>query len=186
MKSKLTSFDNQENEILHDYGNIYEVERTNNAKRLKIGVSKNQISLLLKLIDGLTPPYFILYVLVVSRLKNEYGRYQSPLLESKLEVVNFLLDFKEYLETDARHHIWIGTVNKNGSLIFDQHNVIYAYGPIKAFKQTLKKLKFKEEEFSFPAPHCHHFHDSNDVFEEDILNYWEWSLFPLENNDEYD
>ncbi|RDC65470.1 hypothetical protein [Adhaeribacter pallidiroseus] len=186
MKNKLTSFDAQENETIHDYGKIYEVEETLNSERLKIGASKNQIGLLLDFLDCLNPPYFILYVLVVSRLKNEHGRYQSPLLETKQEVIDFLLDFKEFLETDARHHFWIGTANNNGTLIFDQHDVIYAYGPINAFKQILEKLDFKEEEFLFPAPHCHHFHDSNDVFEKEILNYWEWSLFPLTDNDEYD
>lgn len=185
MKNKLTSFDAQENEIIHDYGKIYEIEETRNSERLKIGASKNQIGLLINLLDSLKPPYFILYVLVISRKGNDLGRYQSPLLETKQEVVDFLLDFKEYLETDARHHVWIGTMNNNGSLIFDQHNVIYGYGPLKAFKHTLEKLDFKEEEFLFPAPHCHHYHDTNDGFESEILKYWDWDLFTLEDNDEY-
>jgi hypothetical protein len=185
MKNKLTSFDAQENEIIHDYGKIYEVEETTGSERLKIAASNDQIGLLISLLDNLNPPYFILYVLVVSRLRNEHGRYQSPLLETKQEVVDFLLDFKEYLETDARHHLWIGAMDNNGTLVYDQHNVIYAYGPLNAFKQTLLKLDFTEEEFSFPAPHCHHFHDSNDAFEQELLSYWDWYLFPLEDNDVY-
>jgi hypothetical protein len=186
MKNKLTSFSSQGTEAFHDYGNVYELEETKSSERLKIAASTNQVGLLIHLIENLTPPFFILYVLVVSRLGNEYGRYQSPLLETKEEIINFLLDFKEFLETDGRHHLWIGTSSNNGTLVVDQHNVIYGYGPISRLKKTLNELEFKEESFDFPAPHVHHYHDSNDKFERDIMDYWEWYRFPLEENDEYE
>jgi hypothetical protein len=186
MKNKFTSLDINGDEAFHDYGNIYELEETQASERLKIGVSKNQIGLLVHLIENLAPPYFILYVLVVSRLGNEYGRYQSPLLDTKEELIDFLLDYKEFLETDGRHHLWIGTVPNNGTLVFDQHNVVYAYGPIDSFKQTLRRLEFKEKEFDFPSPHIHHYHDSNDAFEAEILGHWDWDMFPLADNDGYE
>ena len=185
MKYKLTTLDALNNEVMHDYGSIYEIEETRNSERLKIGVSYNQVLLLINLLDNLEPPYFLLYVLVVSRTGKEPGRYQSPLLNTEEEVIDFLLDFREYFETDGRLHLWIGTLNNNGTVVFDQHNVVYAYGPLQDFKAALAKLNFKEKEFEFPAPHIHNFHDSNDVCEEAVLNYWEWRLFPIEDNDEY-
>lgn len=184
MKYKITSFDTKKNEVIHDYSNIYEVEETANSERIKIGLSTDQVGLLISLLKSLNPPFFLLYVLVVNRQGNALGRYQPPLLETREEVIDFLLDFKEYLETDGRCHLWIGTLDNNGTLVFDQHNVVYAYGPEK-YEKKLKKLNFSKEEFNFPSPHCHHYYDTNDEYEKQILNYWEWELFPLADGDEY-
>ncbi|MFN8697760.1 MAG: hypothetical protein ACK5XQ_00410, partial [Flavobacteriales bacterium] len=38
------------------------------------------------------------------------------------------------------------------------------------YKLTLKNSGFKEQSFSFPAPHCHNYHDDNDKYEKSILD----------------
>lgn len=116
---------------------------------------------------------------------NELGRYQSPLFESKEQLSNFLNEFKLYIETDARHHLWIGTVDNSGLLVYDQHNVIYAYGNIKEYQAILDRNGYRMQSFSFPVPHTHHYHPQNDTYEEKILNSLDWSLFPLEDGDDY-
>lgn len=178
-KFKFTKSDNGNNEYHFDYGNIFQSENTS----IKIGPTNKHISLMLELVDYLEPPYYILYVLLVSRLGQEPGRYQSPLFETKQELQEFLLEFKEFFETDGRHHIWIGTINNSGLLVYDQHNVIYAYGPINQFKMTLKNHGFKEQSFSFPLPHCHHYHEDNDKIEKGVLEYLDWVYFPLSDNE---
>ena len=181
-EAKFTSYDSKGHEINHDYGKIYEAEES----RLTIAASTNQIELILKLVDTLKPPFYILYVLVISRLDNERGRYQSPLIESKEELTDFLLEYKKYFETDGRHHLWICTIDNSERLIYDQHNVIFAYGQTEKHIPILEREGFKEQGFSFPIPHAHAYNDSNDKFEESILNYWDWSIFPLAEGDEYD
>jgi len=180
-KYKFTKSDNENNEFFFEYGKIYQAEN----KSIKIGASQNAIDLILKLADNLNPPFYILYVLVVSRLGNEHGRYQSPIIETREELQDFLFDFREYFETDGRHHIWIGTTDNSGLLVYDQHNVIFAYGPIEKYLKTLEKDGFKEQSFSFPFPHGHSFHADNDKYEDSILSYYEWSWFQLKDSDEY-
>ena len=97
-----------------------------------------------------------------------------------------MLEYKEYFETDGRHHLWICTLDNSGRLIYDQHNVIFAYGQIEKYLTILDKEGFKEKRFSFPDPHAHAFNQINDKFEESILEYWGWSIYPLEDSDEYD
>jgi hypothetical protein len=132
---------------------VFEVAKEVN--HLKIGASQNEIDLLLKVAETLNPPFYIVYVLVVSRIGNKLGRYQSLLLESRDELKSFLKEFQEYFETDGRHHVWICTIDNSGRFIYDQHNVIFAYGPLDNYISNLMKNGYKEKKFSFPAPHAH-------------------------------
>ncbi|MES2732695.1 MAG: hypothetical protein V4714_13140 [Bacteroidota bacterium] len=186
MKVKFTAFDSENKEVAYEYGNWYELEKTHNSQRLKIGPSTDHIDLLLKLAQTLNPPYYVLYVLVVTRLGNEYGRYQSPIIDTKEELSHFLLSYQDYFETDGRHHVWIGTVDNSGLLIYDQHNVIYAYGSLNSQQALLNKLGFKAGNFNFPIPHMHYYHPENDLLEKDILLHWDWEQYPLEDSDLYD
>ena len=181
-EAKFTSYASG-HELPHDYGKIYEVIK--DIGQIKIAASQNQIDLLLELAGPLTPPFYILYVLIVTRLDNKHGRYQSPLLETKDELTSFLREYQEYFETDGRHHIWICTLDNSGRFIYDQHNVIFAYGQLENYISILKKIGYKEREFSFPAPHAHVYNASNDKFEEKILHHWDWDYFPLTDDDEY-
>ena len=186
MKLKFAIYNEKYEDVFYDYGKIYELEVNEYYSRIKIGASTHQVGMLIDLLYHLKPPYYLLYVLVVSRLNNELGRYQSPILKTKEEVIDFLLDFKDYFETDGRSHLWIGTLENNGTLILDQHNVIFGNGPLEAFQKTLELQNYSPFEFDFPAPHIHNFHDENDTFENQILDYWDWEIFPLEESDEYD
>lgn len=164
------------------YGKIYET----GDNCFKIAADINQVNLLLQLAGSLNPPYFILYVLVTSRLGNELGRYQSTLFETKEQLSEFLLTFKEYLETDGRHHIWVGTIDDSGLLVYDQHNVIFAYGSSDGYLNILKNNDFKEQAFLYPAPHIHNYHSENDKYEELILNDYDWQMFPIQEHDLYE
>ena len=54
----------------------------------------------------------------------------------------------------------------HGLLVYDQHNVIFAYGPLDDFKLILESRGFHEAEFWFPAPHAHSYLPENDDEEE--------------------
>lgn len=180
VKFSIGNFD--ESNIEYDYGDVYETSE----KSIKISANNHQIKLISKLVEHLNPPYYVLYVLVVSRTGKDLGRYQSPLFENREELISFLLEYKEYFETDGRHHIWVGTVDNSGLIVYDQHNVIFGYGPIKQFESTVRDVDYEEKRFEFPVPHCHSFHEENDSYEESIFNYFEWELFPLQSQDTYE
>ncbi|MCA8832643.1 hypothetical protein [Hymenobacter pini] len=180
MLPKFTAFDALNNESVYNYGEIYQLEETENYTRLEIGASTDQVQMMLELSACLDAPYFVLYVLVTPRDgMSVSGRYQSPPIESRTALVDFFLDFKEPIETDGRHHVWIGNANNDGLIIYDKHNVIYAYGPIDKYLTVLLNQGYKQEEFDFPYPHGHHFHNENDVAIRELLAYWDWQQFPL-------
>jgi len=185
MITKLLSFDKDGNGVAHDYGNIFELEQRDQFDRLVIGATSDHIDLITRMTEELIPPFFILYVLVFPRLGNKEGRYQSPLIPSREILIGFLRHFREYFEMDGRHHIWIGTINNNGKLVYDHHNLIFAYGPVMKWKNELINKGFKEEKISCPSPHTHYFTFKYDQYEDEILNYWEWGYFELMDS-EYD
>jgi hypothetical protein len=70
-------------------------------------------------------------------------------------------------------------------LIYDRHNVIYAYGPLDAFREVLAAEGLKEvPSVCFPSPHSHHYHQSLDSEEERLLQYWDWQRSPLKESDD--
>ncbi|NDV83846.1 hypothetical protein [Bacteroides sp. 51] len=171
--------------IEYNYGHIYQIEETTQSDRLVVGVDENQTDLLLEFAKTLHPPYYVLYVLIVSHLDNECARYESPLFDTLESLSCFLNKYSEFFETDGRHHIWVGTIDDSGLLVYDHHNVIYAYGNQENYTRILTAKGFREEDFYFPDRHCHYFHSENDKFEEAIFNEFDWQIFPLGENDEY-
>jgi hypothetical protein len=173
--------------VPHDYGNLYFEEPCGSSTRLVIGPSRNQIDLVTELAALLQGhPWFVLYVLLVPRCGNrEAGRYQSPPFESHAELAAFLAAFRVFFETDGRHHVWVGSGNNDGLLVYDQHNVIFAYGPLDEFKAILHGHGFQQREFWFPAPHQHQYLPENDAEEERLMRELDWKYFPLQAGDEW-
>ena len=184
MLAKFTASEKLDNEASYDYGMVYMLESYPAYTRLKIGASTDGVDLLLRLSDTLEAPFFCLYVLVVSRSATEAGRYQSPWIESKAELTDFLLDYKGLLETDGRHHLWISAPDLGATLVYDRHNVLYAYGPLDKISASLEAMGYRAENFELPFPHAHYFHAENDGKVEALLQHWDWQHFPLQEADE--
>ncbi|MGD0938064.1 MAG: hypothetical protein ABR905_00025 [Terracidiphilus sp.] len=70
-------------------------------------------------------------------------------------------------------------------LVYDKHNVIYGYGQLSAFEEILDKSgMIKVDGLRFPSPHIHNYKPEFDVSAREILEYWEWTQFPLRDSDE--
>ena len=186
-KYKLTRLDEDNNDVLYLHGNVYDVEPTTAGDRLAIAPDFNQVDLIAKLAEQFSPPYYLLYVLTVPRWDHEPGRYESPLFEAHETLYNFLKRYREYIETDGRFHLWVGTTDNSGLLVFDHHNIIFAYGPTDKYIRVLEQEGFKKQAFSIPVPHAHNFYPDNDQYEDGIFTdwKWDWMFFPLEEGDEY-
>lgn len=134
----------------------------------------------------MSEPYGLLYVLLVPRNDiHPAGRYQSPEPISREELNAFLGKFGNFLEGDGRHHFWIVSVDKSATLVYDGHNVFYAYGPLADFEAVLDQNNFqKTNEVLFPAPHVHHYNAEFDEQAVNLMNYWSWIKFPLQDSDD--
>ena len=170
---------------LFEYPDVWSVEQTTGPERLVIAPSKGHIQLMAELCKTMPEPYGLLYVLLVSRRGKTDGRYQCPMPLSNIDLMDFLARFREYLECDGRHHLWVTAVDNSFNLVYDNHNVIYAYGPLEKFKKHLRLRGMAEiPEVRFPQPHTHHYNVEFDNDESAVVDYLQWKVFPLQENDE--
>ena len=131
---------------------------------------------------ALTEPYFLLYVLHTPRGEGDPGRYQSPSL-SEAEVSEFLKEFSDYLGGDARFDIWSHSPNSGGTVVWERHNLVYAYGPLSNYERVLINLGYDTGKADANFPHCHYYRDEFDEAAKNLLNYMEWSKAPLQPED---
>ncbi|MCP4542989.1 MAG: hypothetical protein GY832_38215, partial [Chloroflexi bacterium] len=151
-----------------------------------IGPTSGQIALLCDLASVFPErKYYFLYVLLLSHADNRKGRYQSPPIESYQDLELFLWTFQTFFEQDGRHHIWVASVASDDLLVYDQHNVIFAYGNIDGFEERLRELGYEEKEFWFPVPHAHTYPAANVHQEQGVLEYYDWHWSELQEGDEW-
>jgi hypothetical protein len=182
---KFGSIDASGEEHPFEYSSLWAKEKTTGPDRLIITTSSSYIDLLLELSEVMQGPFGVLYVLLTSRTENNRGRYQSPDPASEEELKSFLSRFRTFLECDARHHLWIGASDNSSLLVYDNHNVVYAYGPLPAFEKALTARGLQEtDEIRFPAPHTHRYNQEFDSDEQAVIDYWAWKQYPLEDQDE--
>jgi hypothetical protein len=125
----------------------------------------------------------VLYVLHTSRCGNQLGRYQSPSLE--FDALNgFMAEFCEYLTNDARHDLWVYSPRSEAPLVWDRHDLIYAYGPLEQFRAVLKGSLQEGDVDGPPYPHSHMYHAEYDDSERALLRYFHWLHSPLQEADE--
>ena len=165
------------------YTNSFQTERTTGADRLRISVDEAPLSLLWKLALPLAAPFFVLYVLHTSRCGNQLGRYQSPAIQ--FDAVNgFVAEFCEFLTDDGRHDLWVHSPRSDATLVWDRHDLIYAYGPLEQFRVVLKEGLQEGQADGPPDPHVHMYHPQYDEAERRILRYFQWSRSPLLKEDQ--
>jgi hypothetical protein len=167
-----------------EYSDVWSLGKTSGPDRLVIAASKSQIDLMVELCSLVPEPYFVLYVLVVPRSDSSPGRYQSPDPLSRADLSVFANRFREYFECDGRHDLWIGAPDHAFLLVYDRHNVIYAYGPLDVVEERLRLRGIREvTDVAFPDPHAHNYNSEFDADEASILEYMHWKFSPLRGND---
>lgn len=166
------------------YPDVWENEPLPHGSRMRIGLRAGEVETLLDLCSALPGPFGMLYVLLVSRLDREEGRYQSPHPLEHGELATLLRKYRDFIERDGRHHVWVSDVSNAGQLIFDRHNLIYAYGPLDRFRTRLEARGVTEGQIRIPSPHGHEYHVEFDSEEERLLAHWEWLHFPLQPGDD--
>ena len=168
------------------YPNLWATEDTSDGgSRTVIAPTHQQVKLIIKLLQAMTGPFWVLYVLVIPRGGGEAGRYQSPAPQVAEDVAALLTDFTEFLEKDGRHNIWVASATTSQMLIYDRHNVIYAYGDLNIWQPILAAADLSEAStVRFPDPHSHHYHQAFDAEEQRVAGHWDWHRTPLLQSDE--
>jgi len=170
--------------VPHRHESTWARQKTGGADRLVIAPASGHVELLLDLAQCVHGPFGILYVLLVSRRGREPGRYQSPEPSSYEDMELFLRTFRTYLENDGRHHVWLMSLSDQATLVYDNHNLIYAYGPLDRYTQVLRRAGLEEGETGIPAPHQHSYNAAFDSAEDDLMKLWPWEHFPLAPGDD--
>jgi hypothetical protein len=168
----------------HQYNDTFAREPTSRMTRLRVGPRGRHASLLLGLAAEITSPYKVLYVLHTPRGGSAAGRYESPALEGP-QVGHFFRRFAEFFAGDARHDIWLHSGPDDATLVWDRHDLLYAYGPLDQFVAALERRGLRAGEVPvIPSPHSHRYHSEWDAAERELVAKLEWTMTPLRPGDE--
>jgi hypothetical protein len=172
-------------DVPYEYADIWAREKTSGPDRIAIAPRSHQTDLLYKLAECLEEPFLLLYVLVVPRSADEPGRYQSNYSFTLPQLRQFLTTYADFLEKDARHNLWIRPELGDGLLVYDRHNVIYAYDPLdKLVSKLISSGLTEADEVRYPSPHVHHYNSEFDSDQARILKEEQWTISPLRPGDE--
>jgi hypothetical protein len=183
-KEKFGIVEGDENRAYRYPSCYYRESVAGSGERLVLGEPAASYSKLLMALAGTMPePFLVLYVLVVRRGTANAGRYQSPEGLTFEALRQFLTDFGEFFERDGRHHLWIANPGY-GKIVFDRHNLVYAYGDLDAFEEVARDYGMVERHFEVPTPHWHSYHPEYDQTERQLFRRWQWIQSSLRPQDE--
>ena len=165
-----------------DFGDVYKYEQTIGPLRLVIGASSGWVELILQLAELLKEPLGMLYILAIPRAGGDPGRYEAVHLKYS-DVKHFVAEFKEFLECDARHALWIASMS-GSFLVLDRHNLIHAYGNLDGIETMLTGQGFVPGKIGIPVPHSHHYHEEFDEHQLQVLAWTDWRRTDLRPGDD--
>jgi len=166
------------------YRDGYAREQTAGPERLRITCSGGHAAVVHTLAAELRPPYKLLYILHTPRGGSTPGRYESPALDGP-EVSSLFRDFGAFWREDARHDVWLHSREDSATIVWDRHDVIYAYGPLQRLEAVLEAQSIpRAEPVDTPSPHAHHYHEEWDGAERALVARFQWRLTPLRPGDE--
>jgi hypothetical protein len=124
----------------------------------------------------------VLYVLHTSRTGARLARYESPVLEPD-ELRTFLARYGDFIAQDSRHDLWVAARGGAGTIVWDRHDLVYAYGPLDAYVSILEQGGLREGWPNTNLSHAHYYHAEWDDTERSILREFEWIVSPLHPED---
>lgn len=175
-------------DLPYSYPNLWQRQKTTGPERLVLAPAARQVRLFTDLVARIPEPLGLLYVLLVPRGEGAAGRYECKTLLGRRSLTEFLERFSAYFEGDGRHHLWVAspgtTWGEHGQIIYDNHNLIYAYGPLSDFIAVAKNRGLSEGDVKIPCPHVHKYNAAFDRQAASLLNVYEWRHFPLPPDDD--
>lgn len=164
--------------VPYAHPHVWQKEPAGIRKRIVAAPKGDFIDLVLSLASCFDGPYSVLYILAVPR-KSAPGRYQLECTLTLTELRSMLEPFTEYFQGDARHHLWVYSQSSRGMLVYDLHNLIYAYGPLKAYIKVLEEAGMSKGKVELPFPHIHNYFPQFDEDEERLIQTYSWKRTDL-------
>jgi hypothetical protein len=167
-------------------GKVFARDERDAVKHLRIAAESEQVQLIETLVEKMQEPFWLLYVLVVPRGEGQPGRYQAPEPLTRKQVKAFLTRFRNFLEADGRQNLWIKSESGRGLLVWDRHNLVYAYDLENEWSEKLQGMGWIEvnrDAIALPDPHEHHYHAIFDDDARDVLAAMQWDYSPLREQD---
>ena len=159
----------------------YILEKTTGPDRLRVGIPAQSDEPVRLLLAMMPEPFVLVYVLHTPR-GAERGRYESPGL-NRAQVEAFLHEFHAYLTEDARHDLWILSPAAHITLVWDRHDILFAYGPLTSFISSLEDAGYLPDAPSIPIPHAHLYHAEFDRQQYALLETFDWYRTALRPSD---
>lgn len=155
-------------------------EPAEERERLRIGAGTGTMELLSALAKSMREPLFLLVVMRAPQVV-EVGRWESVALTHP-ELARFTDRYGELFEEDPRAQLWIGELDGAGMLVLDEHDLIYAYGPLRTFELELRERGYAPGDPQVPNPHEHRYSPQYDGLEQDLRRLWAWNrILPLDS-----
>ena len=173
-------------EVVWMPGKVFARDERGGLPHLRIAVEGQQVRLIEALMDSMPEPFWLLYVLVVPRGEGQAGRYQASEPLTREQVRSFLERFRNLIELDGRHNVWLKSDSGPALLVLDRHNLVYAYDLGDNSVETLQQMGWVEVDraaIALPDPHAHHYHAMFDDEARDILATMQWNWTPLREQD---
>ena len=183
MTDKLLHIVDGKLETFHHANTFAREKTTGGPERVRIGPRGGQRYLFEHLANILGPSYKLLYLLHTTHTNASLGRYQSPWLD-EAQLKTFLDRFAQFITEDARHDLWMLGGSGEGQLVWDRHDIVYAYGPIDKYVTHLEAAGFREGWPTAPDVHAHCYNEEWDDTERAILKYFDWERTDLRPEDE--
>lgn len=162
----------------------YRMEITSSGSdRIVAGVPAGDSVVIKRLTAELPAPFFLLYILHTPRGEGEPGRYQSQEIDHA-GLDKFLSSYGAFLSGDARHDLWIYSPDIEATIVWDRHNLLYAYGPVDEFIQALRAMGFREGNPNVSFDHIHYYREEFDSDAKSLLSALPWAYSPLRPEDE--
>lgn len=170
--------------IEHSHPKLFDRHKiSSGTERICAGVPSRDYSVFPRLVNCLKAPFFLLYVLHTSRGEGEIGRYQSPELSAD-QLEQFLAKYKSLLAQDSRFDIWVYSPQEEATIVWDRHNMLFAYGVVDVVERELIKMEFERGSISMDFDHIHCYRSACDNMARQLLGEFQWRFSPLRPQDE--
>ncbi len=152
--------------------------------RVVFATTEGYINLIRECLRIMPEPFHFTYVLIRPINGLSIGRYCTVEPLSRKEMSEFLDEYGHFLEHDARHHIYFSSDDPGTFLVYDHHDIIYAYGRQEVFLNHLRNKNYLEAEPQIENPHYHGFNHDHRVDERQLIASRQWTIYDLEPIDD--
>ena len=175
---KLGTFDPEQGWMPVTLDHVYDREIQKGVERIAIASRFGQVKQLCEMISALDGPFRFVYYLLSESGEYSAGYYSVVRDLDRDQVQSMLMEFERFFEHDGRHTLWIASPREKATVILDEHNLIYGYGPLDRWEAQLLASDLERGPVSIPFPHTHHRHEGMESELIRLMQSQIWALRP--------